>query len=264
MRKVKKVDEKQDEKRVILITILGVIISLVALATSLKVLIDKNKKEDNKAEVQSVEKLTNIMDGVYKQLNTISNIADYIYTDKEVKFQNINEQIKIYSILKYLYNQNDYDDIDEETYNRLFLSETSNISQYKKITKKKIVKTYKEIYNKDIDNIKIDNMEDKCPNFKYDNDTYYLNMWCMEDTKNAVYLYDTIREGNKVKTYVAVGKQVLKEGNKYQLINPKYPDKVYKKNYIDSSNYKEFDKYEVYFHKKGNLFYLRKISKEGK
>jgi hypothetical protein len=46
-------------------------------------------------------------------------------------------------------------------------------------------------------------------------------------------------------------------------MNSKFPDKVYKKNNIDSSNYEEFNKYEVYFHKKGDLFYLRRISKEG-
>lgn len=263
MRKVKKKDEKQEEKRVIVVIILGIIISLIALATSLKVLIDKNRKEENKAEVQDVEKLSNIMDSIYKQLTVITNIGDYIYKDKEVKIQDVNEQIKVYSVLQNLYNDKSFEDIDEETYNRLFLTETSNIAQYKKISKDKIKKLYKKVYNRDVKSIKIDNLEDKCPNYKYDNDTYYINIWCMVESKYTFYLYDTIRDGNKVKAYVAVGKQVTKDGKTYQLVNPRNAEKKYNGINIDSNNYKEFNKYEVYFHKKGKLFYLRKISKEG-
>ncbi len=258
----RKPQEKIIEHRIIIIIIIGILISIISLSTSIKALKEKKVKpavkvsEKNKPIIKK-----DIRKIIEEQIEVLNTIPAYVYQE-EVKISELEEKEKAYSILYTLYNKNEGKNIDEETYNRLFLNEELDITNYKYIEKEKIKEYYKYIYNKDIEDINIELDGNTCPYFMLDEDKYYYKTNCLPTEKIIYYIYYYNESQNSITIKIALGFLKLDEDNKYYLhsfINPSIKDG---RNIINDINYEEYMKYKILLHKKKSSYYIRKIIKE--
>ena len=247
------------EKNLILLILLILTISILAITSSIKEIREKNNHSNEEIKKEKIPDDT--IEIITRQIDLINTIPNSVYNEN-ISIKDIDQKAKEYSVLYYLYNNKNYNDIDEETYNRLFINENKDIRSYKKINEQDIIRAYKELYNKVIEITDIELDSSICPHFMKDGDNYYLNISCLPKERITYYVYNYEKKNNNIIAHIALGIYKLNETYNYSLYSYSNQEDQINEPKITNNNYIVFAKYEIVLHKNKNNYYIRKIRKE--
>ncbi len=209
-----------------------------------KVIENNIKLNDNSIEA--------LLDSYVNSFNNNCCDISSLYKSK-MYFKNIDDSIKLTTILNLYINDNNIDKKDEY---KLNIEQINSIKEM-----------YHNIFN---ENINIDKISGNCPKIKKSKGTYFLDN-CKCDNKNKVVLHfkKSIKDDSSIKLYykVAFYNQRSYLGNKKDVISkdPRGVYEVYKKaitnkefnyqEYLDN-NLDKFNEYEFTFKKNNDNYYF--------
>ena len=268
----------------VLLILLVAIISVVSLYSAYNVLKDRNNNktneksnifnnDDEEIEVIDDTKIYKSLDRSIEVVNHLNTSLNSRVTDiykNEINISDVDKNNRIYSVLLYLYDEKNYDHINEEDYNRLFdgLYMEEKKEYYGSINMDDVSSLYKKVYNEELETGLEINIDNYCPIFKYDNNKYYFGTYDCENVRSKVvnYKYKYVIGDNSADVYIALG--VLE----YDINFKTYKYDMYKNTYLKESdtdilldinrnNYDEYSKYIVHFVKENGDFYVNSVRK---
>lgn len=270
----------------VLLIVLIIIVSIISLYSAYNVNKDKTGKDNNdeyngtdivnKGEEVQVPDTTR----VYKSLDKSIAVINYLYTSldnkitdiykREINISDVEKNIKIYSVLLYLYNEKNFDDITEEDYNRLYegLYMEEKKDYYGTIDIDDVSALYKKIYNEELESGLEINIENYCPIFKFDNNKYYFGIYDCKNPRSKIvnYKYKYVIGDNSADVYVSLG--VVEYDNNFKIYKyDMYKDIVYKESETDilldinKNNYNEYSRYIVHFVREKGEYYVNSVRK---
>ncbi len=267
----------------VLLILLVLVLSAFTLYYALN---SRDKKIDKKHVDNGIVDKVDVEDSipdttrVYKSLDKSIGVINYLYTSlnnkitdiykREINISDIEQNIKVYSVLLYLYNEKNYDDIMEDDYNRLYegLYMDEKKDYYGSINAEEVKSLYKKVYNENLDAGSEINIENYCPIFKYDNDKYYFGTYDCSNVRSKIvdYKYKYVIGDDSADVYLSLG--VLENDYSFKVYKyDLYKDVVYKESDTDilldinRNNYNEYSKYIVHFIKDNGEYYVNSVRK---
>ena len=275
---------KRKSLLMILLIIIVLVVSVFSLYSAYNIRKEKNKDNnkivDNIKDVEKKEEEIPDTTRTYKSLDKSIAVINYLYTSlnnrvtdiykREINISDVEKNYKIYSVLLYLYDEKNSDDILEDEYNRLYdgLYMEEKKEYYGSIRYEDVSSLYKKVYNEELGTGVEINIENYCPIFKFDSDKYFFGIYDCQIVKSKLssYKYKYVIGEDSADVYLSLG--VLENDYNFKVYKyDLYKETVYKESDTDilldinRNNYNEYSKYIAHFVKINGDYYINSVRK---